>query len=303
MFLWRNIEACSCNHFCSWKAISQVLHVQSVFVALGVRLAKRLRRIIQGEHKFFSWLQTFITRKLPGHVGTERCTSVRRVSAVDNFPTRWCTSTLGFRCSSGFWMQHFQTGGLGEMVRHPGHHDRQISPLLTSFYGSRLGTNCFRHQFQMLQIWRQEITAAFAAITEDMLENAWREIDYRLDVLRAKKRSTCWCALMCYKETSWVELHFEKKKGCIPRSFLVINVCNQGRNLCSPCIIICGLAISTMFFHTILWKSQFSERNFWTENMFWFSVHIFYDIFHFRNKTSSKYSHKCTYVFVWSTCY
>jgi len=22
-----------------------------------------------------------------------------------------------------FWTQHFQTGGLGEMVRHPGHHD------------------------------------------------------------------------------------------------------------------------------------------------------------------------------------
>jgi len=27
-----------------------------------------------------------------------------------------------------------------------------------------------------------------------------------------------------------------KKYVCIPRSFLVINVCNQGNNLCSPCI-------------------------------------------------------------------
>ena len=33
---------------------------------------------------------------------TVRCTSVRRVSAVDNFPKRWWTSTLGFRCSSVF---------------------------------------------------------------------------------------------------------------------------------------------------------------------------------------------------------
>ena len=33
---------------------------------------------------------------------TLRCTSVRRVSAVDNFPTRWCTSTLGFTRSSVF---------------------------------------------------------------------------------------------------------------------------------------------------------------------------------------------------------
>jgi len=31
------------------------------------------------------------------------------------------------------------------------------------------------------------ITDAFATITEDMLENTWREIDYRLDVLRATK--------------------------------------------------------------------------------------------------------------------
>ena len=31
------------------------------------------------------------------------------------------------------------------------------------------------------------ITDAFAAITEDMLGNTWREIDYRLDVLRVTK--------------------------------------------------------------------------------------------------------------------
>jgi len=33
----------------------------------------------------------------------------------------------------GFWMQHFHIGGLGEMVRHPGHHDRRISPPLDFF--------------------------------------------------------------------------------------------------------------------------------------------------------------------------
>ena len=52
----------------------------------------------------------------------------------------------------GFWMQRFQTGGLGEMIRHPGHHDRRISPILTSFYGGMLRTKCFRHQFRILQI-------------------------------------------------------------------------------------------------------------------------------------------------------
>jgi len=34
---------------------------------------------------------------------------------------------------------------------------------------------------------KARITDVFATITEDMLENTWREIDYRLDVLRATK--------------------------------------------------------------------------------------------------------------------
>ena len=34
---------------------------------------------------------------------------------------------------------------------------------------------------------KTRITDAFATVTEDMLENTWREIDYRLDVLRATK--------------------------------------------------------------------------------------------------------------------
>jgi len=34
---------------------------------------------------------------------------------------------------------------------------------------------------------KARITDAFATIIEDTLENTWREIDYRLDVLRATK--------------------------------------------------------------------------------------------------------------------
>ena len=40
-----------------------------------------------------------------------------------------------FIVTFGFWMQHFQTGGLGEVVRHTGHHDRRISPPLLLFMG------------------------------------------------------------------------------------------------------------------------------------------------------------------------
>jgi len=86
---------------------------------------------------------------------TLRCTSVRSVSAVDNFPTRWCTSTLGFRCSSVFgcnifkqveWERSSNTLATTIAGYHP----------LDSFYGGMLRTKCFRHQFQILQIWRQE---------------------------------------------------------------------------------------------------------------------------------------------------
>jgi len=34
---------------------------------------------------------------------------------------------------------------------------------------------------------KARIADAFATITEDMLENTWRETDYRLDVLHAAK--------------------------------------------------------------------------------------------------------------------
>ena len=113
----------------------------------------RFRMKIQSEHKVFPWLQSFITRK---YVGTLRCTPVRRVSAVYNFSNKVVHLHAGVHMFIGFWTQHLKTGGLGEMVRHPGHHDRRISPPLTPFYGGMLRTKCFRHQFQILQIWRQE---------------------------------------------------------------------------------------------------------------------------------------------------
>ena len=159
-------------------------------------------------------------------------------------------------------MQHFQTGGLGDTVRHPGHHDHRISPPLTSFYGGMLRTKCFRHQFQILQIWKARITDAFATITEHMLESMRREIDCRLDVLRANKSSTCWSVLMCCKKTSWVT--FWREKTCLYSrysSFLVINVYNQGKVLCSPVHSFCVESAQTCVFKTqkfSVWPPHFT---------------------------------------------
>ena len=84
-------------------------------------------------------------------------------------------------------MQHFQAGGLVETVRHSGHHDRWISPFLASFYGGILRTKMFSKAVPDITILKARITDAFATITEDMLENTWKETDCRLDVLCASK--------------------------------------------------------------------------------------------------------------------
>ena len=73
------------------------------------------------------------------------------------------------------------------MVRHPGHHNRRISPHLTSFYGGMCKDKLFSTPVPDITNLKARITDAFATITENMLENTWRKIDCRLDVLRATK--------------------------------------------------------------------------------------------------------------------
>jgi len=87
-------------------------------------------------------------------------------------------------------MKHFQTGGLGETVRQPCHHDRQISPPPPNFFlWGYVKDKVFSTPVPNITSLKARITDAFATITEDMLENTWREIDYRLAVLRATKRA------------------------------------------------------------------------------------------------------------------
>jgi len=93
----------------------------------------------------------------------------------------------GVQMFVGFWMQHFQTGGLGEMVRHPGHHDRRISTPLDFFLWGYVKDKLFLTPVPDITNLKARITDAFATITEDMLENTWRETDYRLDIIRATK--------------------------------------------------------------------------------------------------------------------
>jgi len=72
------------------------------------------------------------------------------------------------------------------MVRHPDHHDRRILPPWLLFMGY-VKVKVFLTPVPDITNMKARITDAFVTITEDMLENTWREIDYRLDVLRATK--------------------------------------------------------------------------------------------------------------------
>jgi len=60
-------------------------------------------------------------------------------------------------------------------------------PPLTSFCGGYVKVKVFSTPVPDITNLKARITYAFATITEHMLENTWREIDYRLDVLRATK--------------------------------------------------------------------------------------------------------------------
>jgi hypothetical protein len=45
MYVWRNTEARSRNHCCSWKAIS-ITYLGCVFTDLGIQYAERMRHIV-----------------------------------------------------------------------------------------------------------------------------------------------------------------------------------------------------------------------------------------------------------------
>jgi hypothetical protein len=71
----------------------------------------------------------------------------------------------------GFWMQHFQTGGLGEMVRDPGHHDRRLSTPLDFLLWGYVKDKVFSTPVPDITDLKARITDAFGTITEDMLVN------------------------------------------------------------------------------------------------------------------------------------
>jgi len=84
-------------------------------------------------------------------------------------------------------MQHFQIGGLGRDGPTPWPPRSQVINPLDFFLWGYVKDKVFSTPVPDITNFEARITDAFATITEDILENTWREIDYRLDVLRATK--------------------------------------------------------------------------------------------------------------------
>jgi hypothetical protein len=81
-------------------------------------------------------------------------------------------------------MQRLQNDGLGGTVKHHGHHVHRTLPLCTFSWGY-VKDKMYSTPVPDTDTLKARIRGALAAVTEEMLEKTWREIEYRLDVLRA----------------------------------------------------------------------------------------------------------------------
>jgi len=90
----------------------------------------------------------------------------------------------------GFWMQHFINRWIGRNGLTPWPpRSPDITPPLDFFLWGYVKDNVFLTPVPDIRNLKARITDAFATVTEDMLENTCREIDYRLDILSATKGS------------------------------------------------------------------------------------------------------------------
>jgi len=105
---------------------------------------------------------------------------------MNNFPTKWCTSKLGFTSPSVFgctvskqidWERGSDTLATTIAGYHP----------LDFFLWGHVKDKVFLTPVPDITNLKARITDAFARITEHILGKTWREIYYRLDVLRAIK--------------------------------------------------------------------------------------------------------------------
>ena len=139
---------------------------------------------------------------------------LRRVSAVDNFPTRWCTSTLGFRCSSVF----------GCNISKQMDWERWSDTLATTTVGYLPPWLLFMAYVKdkVFSTPVPDITNLKGKNNRRFYYNTWRHVEEHvernwLSIIRSpcNKRSICWSVLMCCKKNFFSWVTFWKKNTCL----------------------------------------------------------------------------------------
>jgi len=123
-----------------------------------------------------------------------------------------------------------------------------------SFNESFLRLTLWRHV-----TWRSDVTFSYALTSRRVM--VWRHVFLHCDITFSyaltSRRVTVWRHIFLHSDvtsrdgltshflTLWRHVftsrppairHIHVKNICIPHSFLVINACNRGKTLCSPCI-------------------------------------------------------------------
>jgi len=150
-------------------------------VETGVQYLRKYRISI----KSFPIYIYHFSKCLPGHVGTLRCTSEEFqpwiIFQQDGAPPHWGSHVRRFLAATfpNRWIG--KDGPTPWPPRSP-----DITPLDFFLWGY-VKEKVFSTPVPYITNRKARITDAFATITDDMLGNTWREIDYRLDVLRSTK--------------------------------------------------------------------------------------------------------------------
>jgi len=76
--------------------------------------------------------------------------------------------------------------GLERVDQYPGHLEAQISLHSIFSCGGYIKNSVYAEKIRNIQHLQERITSAIETVTRNMIQKTWQEIEFRLDVSRAK---------------------------------------------------------------------------------------------------------------------
>ena len=76
--------------------------------------------------------------------------------------------------------------GLEGVDQYPGYLEAQISLHLIFFLWGYIKNIVYAEKIRNIQYLQEMITSAIGTVTRDMIQKTWQEIEFRLDVSRAR---------------------------------------------------------------------------------------------------------------------